>query len=314
MLKMNRLYVIVIVFLASVVLGACAAQPAFSPESTAYFNFSTPQRAVMAPAPAAAPTSPPPASDMMWAETAAVAGSALYHADSARNELQDRAPRRIKIGHMSMETEDVEYSVRRFESYTEAFGGWVQSRNKRAGTHPSADLTLRIPAALYDEFVLIVSEFGHVRWFDDNVIDASAEYFDLQARLDINRAEEERLLEFIENSTGLEDIIMLESRLSEVRTNIELHENNIRRINRDVTYSTLHVNLIERGAPVIRPVAANLTTRMGDGFTGSITSVTSFFANIIVFLVYVSVPLVLCGACAFVGVWFNKKRNQAKAI
>jgi len=313
MLKMNRLYVIAVVLLAGVVLGACATQPAFAPESTADFNFTTSQRAVMAPVPAAAPTSPPPTYDMMWAETA-VPGSAIYHADSARNELQDRARRRIKIGHMSMETEDVEYSVRRFESYTEAFGGWVQSRNKRAGAHPSADLTLRIPAALYDEFVLIVSEFGHVRWFDDHVIDATAEYFDSQARLDINRAEEARLLEFIENSTSLEDIIMLESRLSEVRTNIELHENNIRRINRDVTYSTLYVNLIERGAPVIRPVAANLTTRMGDGFSGSITSVTSFFANIIVFMVYVSVPLILCGACAFVGVWFNRKRNRAKAF
>ena len=312
MKKISRLCTAIIALSAVLVLAACSSAPTHTADASwdmrEMHGLSTAPRGVASPA----TSTPPPTSEpaMAWAEEEA-AGRSRAYAGSAHNEVQERAPRRIKIGRMTMEAEDVVATVARFESYTEAFGGWVQSRNMHTWRHPSADLTLRIPAALYDEFVLIVSEFGRVVRFDDSIIDVSAEYFDSQARLNINRAEEARLLEFIENSTSLEDIIMLESRLSEVRTDIELHENNIRRINRDVMYSTLHVNLYERDAPVIRPVAANLTTRMGDGFTGSITSVTSILANIIVFMVYVSVPLVLCGACAFVGIYFNRRRKRS---
>jgi len=306
------MFVAIIALASLLALSACAANNSS--------NFTT--------APMAIPTAAPmPTSDsfmevavaresQVWVE----AESFSYSFDSSPVDetymsSTTRTPRRIKIGHMSMESEDINYTVTRFEQYTENFGGWIQSRSMSTGSHgmhASADLTLRVPAARYDEFVLTVSEIGRVRSFNDSVIDATDEYFDSQARLDINRAEEARLLEFIENSSSLEDIILLESRLSEVRTNIELHESNIRRINRDVSYSTLHVHLTERGATAIRPVAANLGTRMGDGFSGSIHAVTSFLGNLVVFMAYISVPLVICVICALVGISVNKRRNKSK--
>jgi len=306
MKRMNRLCLAAVVLFMVLAFGACSAAPNGRMADTAAF---APVASAGIQAPAATPASPM----MAWevADEQILTYSVRAEAEGGTTQ---RPVRRIKIGHMSMETDDIDFAVMRFENYTAIFGGWVETRSTRSGMHNSADLTLRVPADRYDEFVLIVFEIGRVRWFDDNVIDVSAEYFDSQTRLEINRAEESRLLEFIQNSGNLEDIILLEARLSDVRTNIELHENNIQRINRDVTYSTLHVNLMEVGQVTFRPVALDLGTRMGDGFTGSISGVVNFLSNIAVFMAYVSVPLVFIGICAFAGLYVSKRRKREKAV
>jgi len=322
MKRMNRLSLVLVSLFMALVFSACSAQPDnFATATTGgqhewreMHGLSSPtlfssrdrgsgQVAMAPPVLASAP--------MMAFEES----DTFVYADSAdMNQIEQRPVRRIKIGHMSMESDDIDFAVVRFENYTAVFGGWIETRSTQSGMHSSANLTLRVPADRYDEFILIVSEIGRVRWFDDNIIDVSAEYFDSQTRLEINRAEEARLLEFILNSNSLEDIILLEARLSDVRTSIELHENNIQRINRDVTYSTLHVNLTEVDQVTIRPVAINLGTRMGDGFTGSITGVINFFANIAVFMAYVSVPLVFVGLCVFAGLFVSRRRNKEKVV
>jgi len=304
MKRINRLSLVVVALFMVLVFGACSAAPNGRMADTAAFA-PVASAGMAPPAPASAPM-------MAWEEAES---QAFFYADSAdAAQAEQRPVRRIKIGHMSMESDDINFAVVRFESYTAVFGGWVETRSTRSGIHNSADLTLRVPADRYDDFILVVSEIGRVRGFEDNIIDVSAEYFDSQTRLEINRAEEARLLEFIQNSDSLEDIILLEARLSDVRTNIELHENNIQRINRNVTYSTLHVHLTEVGQATIRPVAINLGTRMGDGFIGSITGVGNFLANIAVFMAYVSVPLVFVGICVFVGLFVSRRRKREKVV
>lgn len=280
-------------------------------------GLSSPRLFAPSPSAPAPPASAPMAATGQWAADSAFmvreeAEVFRHYGDFLNGAHAQRTPRRIKIGHMTMESENVESAAMQFEQMAFNFGGWVESRSINTGVRTFADLTLRVPATLYDEFVIVVSEIGRVRSFNDNVIDATEEYFDSQTRLNINRAEEARLLEFIENSVNLEDIILLESRLSDVRMEIELHEGNMRRISRAVSYSTLHVHLIEHGAPVIRPVAMDLGGRMGAGFTGSVSAVTNFLQNLVVFLAYVSVPLVIFGVCALVGLYMNKKRKRKK--
>ena len=234
----------------------------------------------------------------------------IYDDNSALMPEQGLTPRRIKIGSMSVEAVDVDEAAAAFENAALAFGGWIESRSISMGLHRHASLTLRVPANAYEDFVLTVTDIALVRHFNDHIIDATAEYFDAAANLSINRAEETRLLEFISNAEAIEDIIMLEARLSEVRTEIERHENNMRRIDRDVSYSTLHVNISERGAVVIRPLGASLGTRMGDGFTSSVYGVVNFMGNVMVFLAYISIPLVICTLCALTGVSVYRRRGR----
>lgn len=314
MKRICRLPIAIISVLALLFLSACAAQYGGGA------NF--------APMPASAPTSSAGNHDFRemhglsdpWITSVFRGRADSFESDMAYFDFNitspnapdevPRTPRRIKTGSMSMESTDVGQATALFEQITREFGGWIENRSMDSGVRQSANLTLRVPAALYEDFVLAVSEIGRVRSSNDNVIDVTHEYFDAQTRLNINRAEESRLLEFIENSTNLEDIILLEARLSDVRMEIELHEGSIRRIDRAVSYSTLHVHIMERGAPTIRPVAANLSTRMGDGFTSSASGVVSFLGNVAVVITYLSVPLVIGGICTAVGMTVHKKRKK----
>ena len=309
--KFSRIFMAVVTMLAVFTLAACSS--ADNHASVERANFAV---APSAPMPASAPAMGGTSSVQVQMEQADFyfrSADDFSASTPSGGTARERAPMRIKTGSMRMESEDVHHAASLFEFYTHEFGGWVESRNISTSRDSFANLTLRVPAAYYEDFILVVSEIGRVRDFNDSVIDASAEYFDAQARLEINLAEKERLLEFIERADNLEDIILLEARLSDVRTNIELHEGNMRRIERDVSYSTLHVSIHERNAPTIQPIAANLGTRMGDGFTDSLSSVLNTLANIAVFFAYVSVPLALFGACAFVGIKVNKRLRKGRA-
>ncbi|MCL2564815.1 MAG: DUF4349 domain-containing protein [Defluviitaleaceae bacterium] len=279
-------------------LSACAANRSFYESTSLGFAPAT------APMTGAAPGMWAPAMEEMAWDAPMPTGFA--------DHMVERIQRRIKTGSMTMESEDIEAAAARFESLTAEFGGWVESRSIGGGIHKFADLTLRVSAELYEDFVIAAHEIGRVRHFNDNVIDVTAEYYDAQARLNINIAEESRLLEFIENSVDLEDIIRLEARLSEVRLEIERHEANVRRIDRAVSFSTLHVHLTERGAPTIRPLGANLGTRMGDGFTSSLDGIVRFTADTMVFFAYISVPAGIVGACFLTGMLVYKSHRKLR--
>jgi len=297
---MRVLAKLVLLALSIAVFGACAAPPA---------NY-----APQAQAPAATASAGGTASFDMAPMSNAERGFSYESSENLIQSEERRAPRRIKSGSMSVEAEDVESAMISFENLTLTYGGWIEQRNLSSRVNSRhAGMVLRIPAAYYDEFILAASNIATVMNFEDRIIDVSAEYFDSEARLNINRAEEQSLLIFIENATSMEDIIQLEARLADVRTEIERHENNMRRIDRDVSFSTLSVTFQERGAATIRPIAANLGTRMGDGFSSSVSGVVSFVENLIIMLAYLSVPLVICGLCAAVGVMVYRKQRVKKA-
>lgn len=277
-------------------LSACAG--------SRYDNFSTAPAAAPA-APAAASAAPAATGSASWDAPAA---TEMFFAQDEQSLFiqgaEQLTPRRIKTGSMSVEASDVEKAMAEFESITLAYGGWVQSRNMTSGVRIHASLTLRIPAELYEDFVSAAIDIAALRSFNDSVEDVSAEYFDALNSLNINRAEQARLLDFIAGAGSIEDIILLEARLADVRLEIERHENNMRRIDRAVSYSTLHVNIFEQGQATIRPLGANLGTRMGSGFTSSI----SIMLDMIILLTYMSVPLAICGCCAFVGIKVYRRR------
>lgn len=298
---MKRLILLIFIIFT---LSACAGRVWYETD-LANFAPPPPTAVPMAGAVAAPGAWAPVAEEAVWDSRASMQFS---------DNIAERVQRRIKTGSMTMESEDIGNTVTFLENITADFGGWVESRSIGGGANKFADLTLRVPAHLYEDFVIRVHEIGRVRHFNDSVIDATAEYHDSQARLNINRAEEARLLEFIENSGELEDIIRLEARLSDVRLEIERHEANMRRIDMAVSFSTLYVHLIERGAPAIRPLGTNLGTRMGDGFTSSASGIVRFMENMAVVFAYISVPVSILGACALTGALVYKKHRKLKQV
>ena len=151
----------------------------------------------------------------------------------------------IKNVNMSVETEDYTGLVSNIQSRVEELGGYTESfeaYNESSVGNRSASLTLRIPADRLDEFVSQVEEISNIVSRQETVEDVTLTYVDLESRRRMYEEEEDRLLSLLEQAETLEEIIALESRLTEVRYQLESMESQLRTMDNQVNYSTVYLS------------------------------------------------------------------------
>ena len=106
-------------------------------------------------------------------------------------------------------------------------------------------MTVRIPAQQLDAFLSSVSEVSNVISRNDSVSDVTLQYVDMESHKKALTAEQDRLLELLEQAESVEDIITIESRLSDVRYQIESMESQLRTLQNQVSYSTVYLDIQE---------------------------------------------------------------------
>ena len=109
----------------------------------------------------------------------------------------------------------------------------------------------------------------------------------------------------------VEDIIAIESRLSEVRYQLESIESQLRTYDNQVDYSTVNININE----VVDYTPVKETTvweRISEGFKASLISVGNFFENLFVGILAFSPILLLIAAFIVIIVLVIRKIAKKK--
>jgi len=287
--------------MAIVMLSACGAGQ-IGENQTMFFETSrsTPAAAPAAMAPAASSAPAPPMNF----------DSAELHF-RASGEAPDKTPKKVKTGQMDMEVDNTDDALIQLENINLQYGGYVESKSVNANSDDKwAAITLRVPAENYELLVEEIYKLGNVWDFYDSVTDMTGQYYDIKSRLDICLAEESRLLELIERTEKIEDIITLEMRLGDVRVEIAMHESSMREIDRKAGFSTLNINISQKASPRIRDIRKSLPDRMAEAFINSANSIVSFGENLIITITYWSIPLMIILLCTLVGRGVYKRTKK----
>ena len=155
----------------------------------------------------------------------------------------------IKTVHMSAETMEFDTLVADVRAKTESAGGYVE--NSDVGGDYGMDMTryaylvLRIPAEKLDEFVSGVKKTSNVRSFGESTEDVTLQYTDLDTHIKALREELDALFSMMEQATSMEDILAIQSQITDVRYEIESYESQLRVYDNQVTYSTVYLDLYE---------------------------------------------------------------------
>ncbi len=163
-------------------------------------------------------------------------------------ELQLRV---IKNALVKMETGKGGYADVREDAVALAAGagGYVQSessgRDDDGLTH--ATLTLRIPAAKFDEVMEGIASLGEVTSAQVSTSDVSAEYVDLESRLRHLQAEEAFYLSLIGEAKSVQEMISIREHLSSVQLEKEQVQGRMNFLDQQVEFSTLTLSLDEVG-------------------------------------------------------------------
>jgi len=155
----------------------------------------------------------------------------------------------IRTVTMAVETKDLDKVKTDLEIIIGANNGYIESSNL-TGTGKNKNLrtltyTIRVPANQLDAIITAVGNNCNILSSSEKSTDVTLEYVDTKARVESLRVEYEQLMNLLKKSEDLNNIIVLQNRLTEVRYQIESYESRLRVLENQVTYATLHLTIRE---------------------------------------------------------------------
>ena len=194
------------------------------------------------------------------------------------------------------------------EQLTDSDSSWYYyDSTKRSGTL-SSNLTIRVPSARYEEFLgLLEGAEGKVTNKSQNVENITKRYNDQTIYIESLETQEKRLLEMMEKAETVEDMITVESRLTDVQTELNQARSTLASMDTDVKYSTVNLSLVE----VVRYTDTPKTPltfgeRITDAFADSWANFIELIQGLIIGLIYL-LPLILAvGIIAVIVIFANR--------
>jgi hypothetical protein len=113
---------------------------------------------------------------------------------------------------------------------------------------PYASLVVRVPEQLFETAIKRFSKLGDVRSVTTSSEDVTSQYVDLQARLRHYRAVERRLVGFLQETTTVNQMLVVQDRIDQVQLTIEELSAQLKSMRETTTYGTLSVFVSEKDA------------------------------------------------------------------
>jgi len=311
----KRVILSLFVFMLSISLAACGSSKSESYDSAAaepaeeWIEEAAAEEAIM---------------DSYYSEEYAEAEMAEGGAEAPEvNESAASQRKLIKTVELSVETKEYDNLMVSLEKQIDELGGYIESLGAYNGSyydgrnhHRSANITARIPADKLDGFLKQIGEVANVVDRNESVEDVTLQYVDLDSHARMLEEEQDRLLELLSEAETIEDIITIESRLSEVKYQLESMKSQLRTFDNKVQYSTVHIYIDEvvELTPVVELSAGE---RIAAGFMDSIEDITEgikeFCIEFIIHIPYIIVWAVIIIILVFVVLKIMKAVDKRSA-
>lgn len=229
--------------------------------------------------------------------------------------IQDKI---IRTFFLDIETMEFDSLITRLESEISRLGGYVENSKIRGKSYYDngsryGSIVARIPSKNVDEFVNTLGENANVVNTQETSTNVSLEYIDAESRVKSLKIEQERLYAIMEKELNLDNIIALESRLSEIRYELQNYESRLRYYDNQVAYSTVTMSIQEviKFTPAVE-IKQTMGTRIKNGFSNTIYDIAEGFKNFFVWFI-VNLPyLVIWGVIIAVIVLLVRKLRKGK--
>ncbi len=204
---------------------------------------------------------------------------------SGQNSVLTQNKKLIVNASMSMETFDLDEVCKKLASDIENVGGYVQSSSiYNYGTRRTYEATIRIPADKFGGFIEGVKTSGNVTHYNEEVTDVTEAYSDLEARIRSLKAEEETVLEFYKKAESIDELMSVESRLTEIRYEIDSKETMLKNYDLLTSYSTLTITISE--TKQYTETSESFFTRIGNAFKNGFSNFIHSLEDVLIGITY----------------------------
>lgn len=237
--------------------------------------------------------------------------------DSSGSVLEDQ--KIIYTGTLNLETTDFDSAAQALTTLADTLGGYLESSTVGNGgrSYRWAEYTVRVPAAQFQSFLEQAGEVAHVTWQNTDLQNITETYYDTEGRLKTQQIKLERLQKLLAQAENMEDIITIESAISDTELEIERLTGTLRQYDALVDYATVHLSLQEvyQLSNVEEP-ATSFASRMGAAFASGWRGFVGALESLAVALAYGWVWLLLLAAVGTVAgrlLWKRRRRERQAA-
>lgn len=250
--------------------------------------------------------------DLSYNEESISPKAVAYDIDDEAGETANSDRMIIKTGSLSMVVKDVTESVANITKYAMDNGGFVVYSNiYKSGIIPAGEVTIRIPADIFDTGVGEIKLMGEIKSESVNGQDVTEEYTDLDARLQNLQASEKQFLQIMNRATKIEDVLAVQRELTSVRGQIESIQGRMKYLSQSVDLSTLTVYLSTdpNELPTLDPENKWKPWAEVKNAARSLVELGKGLVNFIIWLVvYLPLWLVIFGLVWFGRKWWKKRK------
>jgi len=223
---------------------------------------------------------------------------------------QEVARKIIYTANLDLIVDDLDAATRELEKAVEEVKGYVARSEVRGtpGSPRQGTWTIRVPVAKFDSLREALSRLGELRRNSVDSEDITDRYYDMQARLKTNQAEEEGLRELLKKSAKTEDVLAVRKELNAVRGTIEEQQGKIQRWDKETQLATINVSMLDR-KDYTPPVVPNFGSSIGRTFQASVQAMVEFGKGIVL-VVTALVPWLLVLAVIGIPSWWRWRRRK----
>ncbi|MGN1410719.1 MAG: DUF4349 domain-containing protein, partial [Eubacteriales bacterium] len=202
--------------------------------------------------------------DYSTEESPASAGTSVSTGVSAENDLSSR--KIIKNARISFQTQIYDEFLNALSNCIASYGGYIESAESYGNTlysqHSSRNsyITARIPAQNYDAFMSDASDMGTLTYRSESSNDVTMSYVDTESHIKALETEYEALITLLDKAQSLDDVIQLQSRLTEVNYQLDSYKSQLRTYDDLISYCTINIDVNE----VYREIQPESTMTFGE--------------------------------------------------
>jgi uncharacterized small protein (DUF1192 family) len=201
----------------------------------------------------------------------------------------------------------IEALVRRHQGYSARL-----TVSGQAGAGRTLTATFRVPANQLDAVLAEMKSLGRVEQESQGGEEVTQQYVDLGARLSNARHTEQRLIEVLRQRTGkVGDVLAVEQQIARVREEIERLEAQLKSLDKQASFASLQVRLIEEYKAQLEVTPPSTTTRLRNATVDGYRSLIESALGLIMFLLSYGPVLLFWGLILYAPARFAWRRLRA---
>ena len=193
----------------------------------------------------------------MWAEDEEVMESGTFDVKfastekDASNRVTEQTkvkPKIIKDASVRCQVEDHKEARQAIDAAISASGAYVSSEDEsKSGYSWQNNMVIRVSSEKFDG---LLTELEKIAIYTDhkriNAKDVTAEYIDIEARLNNRKQVEKRFQEILKQAKNIKEILQVENEIRKIREEIDAAEGRLKYLRDQVTFSTINLTYYEK--------------------------------------------------------------------